>query len=68
MRIIKNLGFESSSKYPSGKAFVALVKCGHCGYECQTSAYDDDYYHHKAVPKLICQKCKKDEPLESSSK
>ena len=39
--------------------FTAIYECGHCGHTCESTGYDDKYYHHSVVPNLTCPKCGK---------
>ena len=39
--------------------FTAIFVCEHCGFEKKMSGYDDDYFHNKVIPDMLCPKCKK---------
>lgn len=40
--------------------FYALMVCEHCGHEQEIkSGYDDEYYHTRVIPKMVCKKCSK---------
>lgn len=39
--------------------FRAIFKCEHCEHTEQLSGYDDNYFHHKVIPKMICKNCQK---------
>ena len=39
--------------------FTALYECEHCGYQVESSGYDDAYYHNVVIPGLECPKCKR---------
>jgi len=39
--------------------FRAIFVCEHCNYEDERTGYDDNYFHQKVIPKMICKKCNK---------
>lgn len=43
----------------SRRDFHAIYICEHCGWERTGSGYDDDYFHTKVIPEMICGKCDK---------
>ena len=42
--------------------FIAIYKCEHCGYEEESSGYDDANFHQNVVPDMKCEKCGKISP------
>jgi protein-arginine kinase activator protein McsA len=42
--------------------FTALYICEHCSAEQESIGYDDDYFHHKVIPEMICKECDKKAP------
>ena len=43
----------------SRRDFTAIFECEHCGFEEKRSGYDDTYFHHQVIPKMICSECSK---------
>lgn len=43
----------------SRRDFYAIYECEHCGYEKESSGYDDNYFHTEVIPNMICKKCGK---------
>lgn len=39
--------------------FQAIYQCEHCGFEKESSGYDDSYFHQQVIPKMKCDKCGK---------
>lgn len=40
--------------------FSAVMECEHCGATQElTSGYDDDFYHDRVIPAMVCNACKK---------
>jgi hypothetical protein len=40
--------------------FVAIMECEHCNATHRlTSGYDDDFYHARVIPAMVCKSCKK---------
>jgi hypothetical protein len=46
-------------KSQTRRDFRAIYVCEHCGYECEGRGYDDDYFHSKVIPDMVCKKCGK---------
>lgn len=38
--------------------FTAIYECEHCGFEEESSGYDDAYFHNNVIPSMNCPKCK----------
>ncbi len=43
----------------SRRDFKAIYECEHCGYTNESGGYDDEFYHKKVIPSLICPRCDK---------
>jgi len=39
--------------------FQAIYVCEHCGYEKESSGYDDANFHQNVIPNMKCKKCGK---------
>lgn len=39
--------------------FRAIFMCEHCRKEEIRSGYDDEYFHMKVIPEMICKNCSK---------
>lgn len=40
--------------------FVADMECEHCGYRGElTTGYEDNFFHDKVIPAMLCSKCGK---------
>ena len=46
-------------KSQNRRDFYAIFKCEHCGYTEERSGYDDEYFHRKVIPDMVCPKCGK---------
>ena len=46
-------------KNQNRRDFNAVYICEHCGYEEHGGGYDDDYFHRKVIPAMICKQCGK---------
>jgi hypothetical protein len=41
----------------SRRDFRALFQCEHCEKYETLNGYDDEYFHRKVVPEMICKNC-----------
>ena len=39
--------------------FRAIYECEHCGWETESSGYDDTYFHNHVIPDMECGQCGK---------
>lgn len=46
-------------KSQTRRDFRAIYVCEHCGYEYEDSGYDDNYFHSKVIPDMVCKECGK---------
>lgn len=47
--------------------FTAMVACEHCGHTAKlTNGYDDDHYHTRVMPVMICSGCGKNRAGETT--
>lgn len=49
-------------KSQTRRDFTAIFECQHCGHTEEDSGYDDDYFHRKVVPEMVCKQCGKKAP------
>lgn len=39
--------------------FRAIFECEHCGKTESGKGYDDDFFHRKVIPEMVCKECGK---------
>ena len=44
--------------------FQALFECEHCEKTEKLNGYDDEYFHRKVIPEMICKNCNKKASLD----
>lgn len=37
--------------------FTAIYECEHCGHSEKGNGYDDNHFHTKVIPDMVCKKC-----------
>ena len=42
--------------------FVAVYACEHCNHQIEGMGYDDEYFHRKVIPDMVCGSCGKKSP------
>lgn len=42
--------------------FSALYECEHCGESREDHGYDDQYFHEKVIPGMLCKSCGRSAP------
>ena len=46
----------------SRRDFYAIFICEHCDFEEERSGYDDEYFHRKVIPEMVCKNCGRSSP------
>lgn len=44
--------------------FQAVFVCEGCGREESKSGYDDDYFHRRVIPQMVCKGCGEKSPSD----
>lgn len=43
----------------SRRDFQAIYVCEGCGHECESYGYDDENFHRRVIPMMLCENCGK---------
>lgn len=51
----------------SRRDFYAIYICEHCLFEMKSHGYDDENFHKRVIPQMVCKSCGEKAPENSMS-